>query len=303
VDKPSGPTSHDVVDQVRRGLGLRRVGHAGTLDPLASGLLPLVLGRATRLVRFLPHSPKIYRGAMRLGLTTTTDDSDGEVVSREPGRVPESAAVLEAARGLLGRRLQHPPAYSARKHGGQPLYRLARRGVRIDVPPAEVLVQRFDLAPTEQPDRYTFEAEVSSGTYVRALVRDLGQDLGCGGCLTALTRTRIGPMRLEDATRLPDRGLESGWLAGRVLPLEAMPLDLGVVHLEHDEQARLFLRGVAIRLDTAIEGPVRVLLPCGSRLAGVAEGRAGRLHPRVVLSGVEAPAACRPSPPASTPAR
>ena len=119
VNKPPGPTSHDVVGRIRRCLGQKRVGHAGTLDPMASGLLPLMLGRATRLLRFLPHSPKCYRGTIRLGRTTDTDDVTGRVVAEHPGALPEATAVAESARSLLGRSMQVPPAYSARRVRGK----------------------------------------------------------------------------------------------------------------------------------------------------------------------------------------
>ena len=182
IDKSSGPTSHDVVQSVRRLTGQRRVGHAGTLDPLATGLLPVLLGRATRLARFLPHSPKHYEGLLRLGLTTVTDDITGEELTCHAGTLPDPASVAAAAERLQGSHPQIPPAVSARKVGGKRLYRLARQGIRVEAAPRQVDVNRFEIAPVkDDPAQYEFSAEVSGGTYVRALIRDLGAALGCGG--------------------------------------------------------------------------------------------------------------------------
>ena len=162
VDKPTGPTSHDIVHRVRRASGVRRVGHAGTLDPLASGLLPLVLGRATRLVRFLPHSPKTYTGRLQLGRTTNTDDVTGEILSDHEGALPGAEQVLAAARKLEGRQFQIPPAFSARRVEGRRLYELARKGQAVEARPTEIVVTRFTLSPTDSPETYEFTAEVSN---------------------------------------------------------------------------------------------------------------------------------------------
>jgi tRNA pseudouridine55 synthase len=279
ADKPQGPTSHDIVARVRSATGQRRIGHAGTLDPMASGLLPLVLGRATRLVRFLPHSPKEYRGELRLGLTTHSDDITGEVLTRHDGPLPESAAVLRAAEGLVGKLMQVPPAVSARKVGGERSYRLARRGIAVEARAAEVEVDRFDLAPTASPELYEFEAVVSAGTYIRALVRDLGETLGCGGTLASLRRTRIGP--LEPA---PGLTFDRESLRKALIPLEGMELVPERWPLEREEDAARFLQGGAV--SAGPDGPdgelFTVLAPNGL-LLGIAEMKRGSLHPRVVL--------------------
>ncbi len=170
VDKPEGPTSHDVVLQVRRLTGQRRIGHAGTLDPMASGLLPLLLGRATRLLRFLPHSPKTYVGELRLGLRTDTDDITGAVVERTD-RLPAESRVHATAKELEGPGRQVPPAFSARKLGGRRMYDLARRGVEVQAPATDIEVHGFALTATREKDTYRFSAEVSVGTYVRGLRR------------------------------------------------------------------------------------------------------------------------------------
>jgi tRNA pseudouridine55 synthase len=284
LDKPEGPTSHDMVARVRRATRQRRVGHAGTLDPLASGLLPLVLGRATRLVRFLPQSPKRYHGTLRLGLATATDDVTGEVIARHDGPLPAAERVIEAARAFRGHLMQRPPAFSARKVDGQRLYRLARRGVEVEAPEKPAEVSCFDLRPAERAGDFCFVAEVSAGTYIRSLARDLGRELGCGGTLVELRRVAIGPLSVEDALG-PDvlETPDPTALREALIPLDRMPLTPPAVRLTGPEEARGFSAGVAVA--AGIEGPeglCRVLAPDG-RLLGIAEAGEGRLQPRVVL--------------------
>lgn len=286
LDKPSGPTSHDMVQRVRRCLGLRRVGHAGTLDPLASGLLPLVLGRATRLMRFLPGSPKVYRGQLQLGLCTATDDLSGEVLRRHDGPLPDALVVLTAARALVGRGPQVPPAYSARKVDGRRMYRLARSGTPVAGRPVDVDVWRFDVAPCGPSGIYSFTAEVSGGTYVRALIRDLGQHLGCGGAMAALNRTSIGPMSLDQAVPGGDT-LDRTGLLHALVPLERMPLVPPRLQLSASEDALRFNSGSASAVHGAVpDGLVSVLDPAGT-LLGVGEVLAGRLSPRVVVGSLD----------------
>jgi tRNA pseudouridine55 synthase len=286
VNKPSGPTSHDIVDGVRRATGLRRVGHAGTLDPLASGLLPLVLGRATRLVRFLPDAPKTYVGTFRLGRTTDTDDRAGEITSEHTGPLPAPEQVEAAARELERRRLQLPPAYSARRVKGRRLYELARKGVPVDAAPAEVRVTRFEPSRTAEPGTYEFLAEVSAGTYIRGLVRDLGRDLGCGGVLESLIRTIIGPLRLEDALPwTPQAPPEKARVLQALIPVERMPLAPPPLALVDAAAAHRFTRGgsLAPPEEAPDSGLVRVLAAEGV-LLGIGEIRDGRLRPRVVIA-------------------
>jgi tRNA pseudouridine55 synthase len=285
VDKPTGPTSHDIVNRVRRAANLRRVGHAGTLDPMASGLLPLVLGRATRLVRFLPNGPKTYVGRLQLGHATTTDDVTGDVLAEHGGPLPAAERVLAAARDLEGRQSQIPPAFSARRLEGRRLDELSRRGVTVKVPPVEVEVVRFELAPTDREDLYEFTAEVSAGTYVRALARDLGQALGCGGVLASLVRTAIGPMQLTEAHPWPDGAPDTTWLAAGLIPLERMPLTPPPVRLGDAGDAHRFTLGATIPIapDSPTRGLLRVLDPEGA-LLGIAETLDDRLHPKVVIA-------------------
>lgn len=285
VDKPPGPTSHDIVARVRRATGQRRAGHAGTLDPMASGLLPLVLGRATRLVRFLDQAPKEYEGLLRLGLTTRTDDVTGEILVRHVGPLPPPADVQRAARKLRGRLLQSPPAVSARKVGGERLYRLSRRGIDVRAEPAEVEVLSFEVEPGESPEIFRFTARVSSGTYIRALARDLGQALGCGGVLASLRRTGAGSMRPDPRLALdPREAPAEDSLRAALIPLERMPLVPPAVRLQAEEEALRFLHGrlVVAPAGAPDAGPVVVFGPRGT-LLGVGESAGGSVGPKVVL--------------------
>lgn len=198
VDKPSGWTSHDVVAAVRSRFRLRKVGHGGTLDPMATGLLVLLLGRATRLSDRFMNADKTYVGVFRLGVETDTEDADGKIVAeRDPQGVSE-----EAVRASLARRTgdlwQVPPMISAIKHAGQPLYKLARRGQVVDRQPRLIHVYEFSLLRFTLP-RVEFRLRCTKGTYVRTLCADVGRELGCGAYLEALTRTHSGDLALDQA--------------------------------------------------------------------------------------------------------
>jgi tRNA pseudouridine55 synthase len=230
VDKPEGPTSHDVVAVARRSLGLQKVGHAGTLDPLATGLLVLMIGRATRLASLLSGADKTYRGVIRLGFSTDTFDRAGV-----PDGPPRDVEVdrdtllrhLERFRGTVQ---QVPPVYSAKKVHGTPMYRLARRRRPVTPVATSVTFRRLELLGLSGPDM-EIEAEVSAGTYLRSFAQDLGQILGCGAHLHSLRRVASGPFRVEEAMRLQeiqDLGREA---AGRVIPLEEIPLGMPTLRL------------------------------------------------------------------------
>ena len=281
IDKPPGPTSHDIVAWVRRSTGQRRVGHTGTLDPPASGLLVLALGRATRLIRFLPDAPKLYEGTLALGLTTDTDDLAGDVRSRAAGPLPAFEAVRAAAAGLIGKQLQVPPAVSARKVGGERLYRLARRGESVEAPPAEVEVFSFELQRGGQDGRIPFRAAVSTGTYIRSLARDLGERLGCGGALAELRRTAIGPFELASAVAPPARGTDFSLSANELIPLDRISLVLSTRRIEATEIER-FAHGGELSSVGSPDGWVRVA-DHEDRILGVGQVAAGVLTPRVVL--------------------
>jgi tRNA pseudouridine55 synthase len=204
LNKPRGPTSHDVINRVRALIGIRRVGHAGTLDPLATGVLLVCIGRATRVAEYLVTGRKVYRARVRLGMTTDTYDAEGQVISEVIG-VPEiSRDQIEAAmidfRGTIS---QVPPMYSAIKHKGTPLHRFARRGIEVKREPRSVEIFRLELTTWESPD-CTLEIECSPGTYVRSLAHDLGQALACGAHLTGLTRLASGEFRQADSISLEE---------------------------------------------------------------------------------------------------
>lgn len=270
VDKPSGMTSHDVVDAERRALGIRKIGHAGTLDPMATGLLILGVGRATRLLRYLGALPKRYEGVARLGGETDTLDADGEIVRTAP--VAASRHDVErAGAALVGDSMQTPPTYSAVKVGGRKLYEEARAGRPVEAPPRPIRVDAFDVTAFDGRDA-GFRVTCSSGTYVRVLAADLGRSLGCGAHLVALRRTDIGPFEVVDASPPGE---------GALLPVERAVVHLPRVELE-DEEARAASHG-RILAPSGIEGPYAVFGPDGA-LIGVYRDEGPRARPEVILS-------------------
>jgi tRNA pseudouridine55 synthase len=201
IDKPPGMTSHDVVRRVRRLLRTRRVGHTGTLDPLATGVLPIAVGEATRIVQFLMEGDKTYRAILKLGETTTTQDAEGEVLERRPVEGITAETVIAAARSFEGVIRQLPPMYSALKKDGVPLYRLARQGIEVERESRAVRIDRLQILDVDLP-LITLEVDCSKGTYVRTLCHDLGLVLGTGAHLLALRRTRSGSFTEADCVTL-----------------------------------------------------------------------------------------------------
>lgn len=270
VDKPGGMTSHDVVDAVRRALRTRKVGHAGTLDPMATGLLLVGVGRATRLLRFFGDLPKTYEGTARLGVETDTLDADGAMV-----RTAEVAAtrddVARAFSALVGDSMQRPPAYSAVKVGGRKLYEAARAGEVVEAPPRPIRVDAFELRSFDGNDA-GFAVTCSGGTYVRVLLADVGAALGCGAHLRSLRRTRIGPYRVEDA--LPPEAVRAP------LPIESAVAHLPRVDLGEDE-ARAASHG-SILAPAGVVGPYGVFGLDG-RLVAVYRDDGAKARPEVVL--------------------
>jgi tRNA pseudouridine55 synthase len=278
VDKPAGKTSHDVVQHVRRALRIRAAGHTGTLDPFATGLLVILVGRATRLARFIEVRPKTYVGTGRLGIRTTTDDLTGEQIGPEvPVRV--SAMVLEETlAGFRGDQTQRPPQFSAKRVEGERSYRRARRGEMVEL--ADVPVTIYDLTLLAyRPPEFEFRATVSAGTYIRAIARDLGERLSLGAHLTRLRREAIGSLSVEDAVPLDRVSLEALLPVMRVLPdVPALELD------ETAHQAIVHGRAVADWRgeDERSHGATVALLASGE-LVAMARAEEGRLHPTVVL--------------------
>jgi len=273
VDKPAGMTSHDAVDHVRRALGVRKVGHAGTLDPAATGLLLMATGRSTRLLRFVGDLRKEYEGTGMLGVETDTLDADGAAV----GGDPEAAARVDAGElraamtAFVGEIEQVPPAYSAVKVAGERLYRAARRGEAVAAPPRIVRVEAFDLREFAPPS-FEFRVACFGGTYVRTLVGDTGTRLGCGAHLTSLRRTAIGPFRVEDA-RPPD---DPGAPAEPAAVLGHLPA-IAVT----DEEAVAVSHGRVLG-PAGIEGPYRVHGP-GGALLGIYHDEGPKSVPDVIL--------------------
>lgn len=294
IDKPSGPTSHDVVSVARRALGVRRIGHTGTLDPLARGVLPLVIGRATRLAQFLTRAEKEYEADVRLGVRTTTYDVSGDVVETARDREPATLtfpAIEAALTSFRGTYLQHPPAFSAKKIAGTPAYQMARQKQAVDLAPAEVTVHELEVLAWQE-GRLRLRVVCSSGFYVRSLAHALGEHLGTGACLEGLLRTRSGEFGLDGALPLAD--LERGARAPleRIIPMQnLLPALPGVVlTLEGVRQATrggmIGPRHIAQRAHGA-SPHVRLLHPDGRLLAIArppARKNAGEsLHPAIVL--------------------
>ena len=269
VDKPSGMTSHDAVDIVRRSLGTRKVGHAGTLDPMATGLLVLGVGHATRLLRYLGELPKTYAATGRLGEETDTLDADGEIVRTAPVDV-SPAELQRVCASLLGESMQTPPAYSAVKVGGRKLYEAARRGEVLEAPARPIRVDAFDVVAFDGRD---LEARItcSGGTYVRVLVADVGRSLGCGAHLVGLRRTAIGSLRVEEARPPGDGALE---------PVERAVQHLPSIRLE-PEEARAASHGRPLG-PAGIQGPYAVLDP-EDALVGIYRDEGSMARPQVIL--------------------
>ena len=289
--KPAGPTSHDLVALVRRLTGVRRVGHGGTLDPFAAGVLPIFLGHATRMVEYHLADEKAYRADIVFGARSTTDDLDGELAPTD-APAPAREAVEAALVGFRGRIQQVPPDYSAVRIAGRRAYELARHGQKPELRPREVVIHALEITGWNDTDPArpiaTLELRCSAGTYVRAIARDIGEALGTGAYLAALTRTASGPFRLEaahplDAIRM---ALAAGRAASLLLPpdtgLEAYPQ----ISLPVDDLGAL-ARGQVVRLkapspQTGPSGLLRILDEQGG-LAAMARLEGGRLYPQKVF--------------------
>jgi tRNA pseudouridine55 synthase len=295
VDKPAGPTSHDIVAAVRRWAAGLRVGHTGTLDPFATGVLPLCLGKATRLARFLTASRKVYAGSVRLGIATDTYDPEGQVTFEGVLDGITEQTLRAAVAEFLGTSLQTPPPYSARKLAGLPSYRLAREGKVVSLPPTEVTVHRFEITQVRLP-HFDFTIETSPGTYVRSIAHDLGGRLRCGGHLAALRRLAVGSYGAQHAHTLATiEGMaREGGLDSLIAPLRAIDIGMPSVTVTPAGETAM---GHGRDLTTVdLTGPpplgtktVRVQNQAGE-LLGVAvpaetPGLLGILRPSVVLMG------------------
>jgi tRNA pseudouridine55 synthase len=270
IDKPKGITSHDAVSEVRRALGTKKVGHAGTLDPMATGLLVMGVGRATRFLRFLGSLAKTYEATMRLGVETTTLDADGDVVRTAAVDVRDHD-LARAVEDLVGESMQRPPAYSAVKVGGRKLYEAARRGEALEAEPRPIRVDRSEIA-ARRGDDVDLIVTCSGGTYVRVLVADVGATLRCGAHLISLRRTAIGPFDVGSATPPDDPG-------------PPLPIVRAVEHLPAvtlDEQEAVAAGHGRVLAPAAIEGPYAVFDPAGE-LIGVYADDGPRSKPLVIV--------------------
>jgi tRNA pseudouridine55 synthase len=290
VDKPPGLTSHDVVDAVRRISGQRKVGHAGTLDPMATGVLLVCLGKATRVAEYLMAGRKRYRATIALGTSTDTYDAEGEVVS-SGGATDFARADVEAAlQHFVGRIEQVPPMYSALKHHGQPLHKLARRGQVVERQPRLVEIDEITLLGWTPPS-LTIEVACSKGTYIRSLAHDLGQRLGNGAHLAALVRLASGRFRLEDSVSLErlEEAFQHGQEQAYLLPLDEALLDCPAM-IVGAADARRIARGQPFSGEPPQSGSVEPTLyraygPDGDFLALVVyQFAAGRWQPKKVFA-------------------
>jgi len=285
LDKPSGITSRAVVDRVARLLPRIKVGHAGTLDPLASGVLIICVGSATRLIESVQRMTKVYRTVIRLGARSDTLDAEGRVAVAENPSVPSELEVRQALAGQVGEILQRPPEYSALKIKGQRAYDLARAGRVVDLQPRLVRIDRADLVSYRWP-HLELEIACGGGTYIRSIARDVGEALTCGGLVATLVRTRIGPFALDSSA--DPTTLTSSSLAANLRPaLDAVP-DLPRITLD-ESQARAIAQGRVIdaanlALDSVPHGEI-ALVDADGRLIAIGQGDSSQrtIHPRKVL--------------------
>lgn len=255
VDKPAGWTSHDVVGKVRRLAGMRRVGHAGTLDPMATGVLVVLLGRATRAAEYAEAQVKGYSAHIRFGVTTDTLDTEGNVTSASgvvPGR-EEIEAVLPRFRGQIE---QIPPMYSAIKIGGRKLYEIARAGGEVERKPRKVNITRLECTGPLPDGDFVLEVECSKGTYIRSLCADIGEALGCGACMSALRRVSSGEFRVEDALSLEE--IERRGASACLLPVDALFVGRPILLIKDARTEKALRNGADVKVDAPFEGECRV---------------------------------------------
>ena len=286
IDKPPGLTSHDVVNRVRRILGQRSVGHLGTLDPSATGVLPIVVGNLTRLAQFYVHSEKTYEGAIRFGFATDTYDAEGEPTTPPRDVNLNCDAVRALAAQFQGAIEQMPPPFSAKKIAGIPAYKLARKHKEVALQPVQVEIKEFEILATAA-DQATFRARVASGTYMRSVAHDMGQKLGCGAHLAALRRTAVAEFTIDDAHSL--EALAAAMQQGTAESLFVHPRKLVPRFpcvTANEESAALIRSGRAVNLPEMSRAPQVKVFYGQSELIAIATRVAGTLfHPGIVFTG------------------
>ena len=294
IDKPEGITSHDVVNRLRKITGEPSIGHLGTLDPMASGVLPLLMGKFTRLAQYFSAADKTYTGAIRFGFATDTYDAEGEPAG--PDQWPEVATSLtlyrvrRAAQWFLGEKQQMPPPFSAKKIDGKPAYKLAREGKPVELKPARVRIDAFEIVSVEGAEA-SFSLNISAGGYVRSVAHELGQDLSCGAHLSRLRRTRAGAFTLADAHTLEDLEALAGDAADNIAAIQALCVhprallpEMPAVTADAIALGRL-RNGAQANLPEFSAAPLIKVFAGPRELAGIARRVAGTLFQPVVVMG------------------
>ncbi|PLX98425.1 MAG: tRNA pseudouridine(55) synthase TruB [Desulfuromonas sp.] len=278
IDKPAGITSHDVVRRIRRKTGIRRVGHGGTLDPMATGVIPVAIGEATRLLEYFSESDKGYAATMRLGSITDSQDAEGEIVATGEWQGLSCSEVNQAIIRMNGPIEQIPPMYSALKRNGTPLYKLARQGLAVEREPRPVVIRSINMTACELPE-VSFDVVCSKGTYVRTLAHDIGQDLGCGAHLSGLRRFRHGAFEIAAAVNL-ERFEASEDVEQYIVPLIDMLPDRPLVPVGEEAAGRLCngIPPAAVEADLppGIVDGTMVRITAGKKLLAVAHYAPGR---------------------------
>jgi tRNA pseudouridine55 synthase len=285
LNKPVGITSNAALQKAKWLLNARKAGHTGTLDPFADGLLPLCFGEATKFSAYLLEADKHYRAVLQLGVTTTTGDPEGEVLSTREVTVSRAdiSAVLPRFTGEIE---QIPPMHSALKHQGRPLYEYARAGIEIERPPRPVTIRALELIECDPP-RVVLDVQCSAGTYIRTLAQDIGAVLGCGAHLTALTRTAAGGFRLEQAHTLTDlEALDAGRRHALLLPADCLVAHLPAVELDAVDTEAL-CQGRSVEHPAAHQGLTRIYA-ASRTFIGLADANAGRLLPHRLIATQQA---------------
>jgi len=291
INKPSGLTSHDVIARVRRLTGQRRVGHAGTLDPMATGVLLVCLGKATRIIEYLTDTNKAYVAQIHLGIVTDTWDAEGQVISERDTSTLSLQAIERALPHFTGHITQTPPMYSAIKHQGRPLYALARKGITIAREPREIEIMRLEIVDW-RPPVVTLQVECSKGTYIRSLAYDLGELLGTGGYLSGLTRLAVGRFLLKDAVDLEtlmEQGQDGSWRQ-HLLPLHLALEHMPGVTVDQDAVKRLCF-GQEIELASPPDASLCCAYDAQHHLVAILKPTAsdGLWRPHKVLASCEQP--------------
>lgn len=284
INKPAGMTSHDVVNRVRRGLGQKRVGHAGTLDPAATGILLVCAGQATRLVEYLVPGTKTYQGTILLGRSTDTYDREGKTTGEADTTHLEREMVENAMAGFMGDIEQIPPAYSAIKRGGIPAYKLAREGKSVDLPSRKIRVESFEILDWSCP-RLGFRIVCQSGTYVRSIAHDLGVALETGGHLESLSRTASGSWKIEDSVSLEEfeDAASQGRVDSLIQPLSRVLTDMPSVTIS-EQEAALLGHGQALQLEIeGAPGTIGAWTAAGRLVAVLVPGGNNRWNPKKVF--------------------